>query len=178
MAIAKRSNTNYTKELALNKKINVEQNFAEQVYIAFREKKFGISPCCFVDYESSVINHFLCDWQNKKTNKTVLSTSTPGVFVEPLAQINSSASLDCPASPSNVCTVLDLEELIKSIGTYTECFSAQAQTWTITHNLGKYPSVTVVDNSNVIVVGNVDYLSTNVIQITFEDPFSGCAFLN
>ena len=178
MAIAKRSNTDYIKTLALNKKINVEQNFAQQVYIAFREKKFGISPCCFVDYESSVINHFLCDWQNKKTDKAILFSSTPGVFVGPLAAINSTASVDCAATPSNVCTILDLEELIKSVGTYSQCFSTPFQKWTITHNLGKYPSVTVVDNNNVIVVGDVDYLSTNVIEITFADMFSGCSFLN
>ena len=50
--------------------------------------------------------------------------------------------------------------------------------WTITHNLDNYPSVTVVNTANTVVIGQVDYLSTNQVQITFSNPFAGCAFLN
>lgn len=50
--------------------------------------------------------------------------------------------------------------------------------WEITHNLNKYPSVTVVDSGMNIVIGEVTYLNENEIQIVFTVPFSGKAYLN
>lgn len=50
--------------------------------------------------------------------------------------------------------------------------------WTITHNLGKYPSVSVVDTANNEVVGEVEYLSDTQLVIKFSASFSGKAFLN
>jgi hypothetical protein len=50
--------------------------------------------------------------------------------------------------------------------------------WTITHNLGKYPSVTIVDTANSEVIGEVDYLSNNQIKVSFSASFSGKAYLN
>lgn len=53
-----------------------------------------------------------------------------------------------------------------------------SDTWDITHNLGKNPSVTVVDSANTVVVGDVKYLSDNELVITFVGAFSGTAYLN
>lgn len=50
--------------------------------------------------------------------------------------------------------------------------------WTIQHDLGKYPSVTIVDSGGNVVVGDVQYLSTNEISISFAGAFSGKAYLN
>lgn len=55
--------------------------------------------------------------------------------------------------------------------------SASAQ-WTITHNLGKYPSVSVVDSANNEVIGEVEYVTDTQLTIKFSAPFSGKAFLN
>jgi hypothetical protein len=178
MAIAKRSNSIYTAELALNKRASIEQEFAQQAYVVFREIKFGITPCCYVNYESSVSSHFISEWKYSKSNKIVMSTEVEGMFVEPLAPVNEEASLACPATPSNVCTIIDLAALLKGTGTFTQCFESDLTVLTITHKLGKFPSVTIVDDNNEIVVGQVDYLSSNVIQVTFSVPFKGCAFLN
>ena len=51
-------------------------------------------------------------------------------------------------------------------------------TWTITHNLGKFPSVSVVDSANTQVYGNVDYINDNSLTLTFTSAFSGKAYLN
>ena len=58
-------------------------------------------------------------------------------------------------------------------------------TWQVTHNLGKYPSVSVVDTSETEVVGKVIYKdwdtgnsSTTKLQILFTAAFAGKAFLN
>ena len=86
--------------------------------------------------------------------------------------------MSCPSTPTNVCTVLDLASIIGATGTFTECFTSNSKLWTITHNLGKYPSVTIVDDNNEVVIGAIDYKSTNQVAVSFNSPFDGCAFLN
>lgn len=53
-----------------------------------------------------------------------------------------------------------------------------SDTWTINHTLEKFPSVSVVDSSGDIVIGNITYNSTSEIVITFSASFSGKAYLN
>ena len=53
-----------------------------------------------------------------------------------------------------------------------------ASTWTITHNLNKYPSVSIVDSANDNVFGNVVYDSANSLTINFSAAFAGTAYLN
>lgn len=50
--------------------------------------------------------------------------------------------------------------------------------WVIDHNLGKYPSVTIVDSSNEECEGNVLHVSLNRVIVSFSAAFSGRAFLN
>jgi len=59
---------------------------------------------------------------------------------------------------------------------YTQ--SVASATWNITHNLGKYPSVSVTDSGLSTVYGDVDYTDTNSLTITFKSAFGGKAFLN
>lgn len=53
-----------------------------------------------------------------------------------------------------------------------------ASTWTITHNLGKFASINIVDTANEEVLGDVLYNSINQITVTFSAPISGKAFIN
>lgn len=62
--------------------------------------------------------------------------------------------------------------------TYTHTQSVASATWTITHNLNKRPSVTVVDSGGTVVIGDVQYIDDNTIVITFIGAFSGAAYLN
>lgn len=50
--------------------------------------------------------------------------------------------------------------------------------WNVTHNLGKFPSVSVVDSANDEVIGEVTYIDTNSLTIKFTAAFSGKAYLN
>jgi hypothetical protein len=52
-----------------------------------------------------------------------------------------------------------------------------SSTWTITHALGGNPSVMVVDSSNTVVYGEIQYLSSTQLQILFSAAFSGFAYL-
>ena len=60
--------------------------------------------------------------------------------------------------------------------TFTQ--STAADTWNITHNLGKFPSVSVVDSGNTIVYGDIDYIDNNSLTITFSAAFGGKAYMN
>jgi hypothetical protein len=50
--------------------------------------------------------------------------------------------------------------------------------WTITHNLGKFPSVMVVDSAGTVVDGAVEYLDGNSLKVYFASAFGGDAYLN
>ena len=51
-------------------------------------------------------------------------------------------------------------------------------TWNITHNLGKKPSVTVVTDTDTVVIGDVQYTNDNQLTITLSSANSGKAYLN
>lgn len=53
-----------------------------------------------------------------------------------------------------------------------------AATWTIQHNLGKKPSVTVVDSGGNEWQTAVEHLSANECRVSFSAPFAGRAYLN
>ena len=50
--------------------------------------------------------------------------------------------------------------------------------WSVNHGLDKFPSVTVVDSAGTQVQGQVDYTDTNNLTISFENQFSGKAYIN
>jgi len=56
--------------------------------------------------------------------------------------------------------------------------STPSTTWTINHKLGKFPSITVIDSANTVVVGEYTYTDNNNVILTFSAGFSGKAFLN
>lgn len=61
---------------------------------------------------------------------------------------------------------------------YTHIQGIPESIWTITHNLNKRPSVSIVTSFGAAVVGEVNYIDNNNLTITFADPFSGKAYLN
>jgi hypothetical protein len=62
--------------------------------------------------------------------------------------------------------------------TYIHDQGNPSDVWTIEHNLGKFPSVSVVDSANSIVTGEVQYITKHKIKVTFTSGFSGKAYLN
>lgn len=56
--------------------------------------------------------------------------------------------------------------------------NSSSNSWSITHGLNKYPSVSIIDSGNNIVVGDIEYTSLNTITIRFNSSFSGKAYLN
>lgn len=62
--------------------------------------------------------------------------------------------------------------------TYHHIQGLPSATWIINHNLGKYPSVLVIDSAGNDVTGSIVFNSVNQITVTFSGGFSGDAYLN
>lgn len=80
-------------------------------------------------------------------------------------------------------TQSDIDEIVELLDTdkdlnYIHDQIAPSKTWIITHNLGKFPSVTVVDTANNVVVGSIEYISESQLIVSFIAEFSGKAYLN
>ena len=56
--------------------------------------------------------------------------------------------------------------------------NSASSTWTITHNLNKFPNVVVFDSADNQAVGAINHVSKNQLTITFSASFSGTAYLN
>lgn len=53
-----------------------------------------------------------------------------------------------------------------------------SSSWTITHNLNKFPAIIVLDSAGSIVIGEIVYINLNQIILNFSSGFSGKAYLN
>jgi len=54
-----------------------------------------------------------------------------------------------------------------------------ASTWTIVHNLGFYPNVSVADSTNrEIVPGDITYTNATTVTLTFNPAVAGSAYLS
>jgi len=67
--------------------------------------------------------------------------------------------------------------------TFTHNQNSTSATWVVTHNLNRFPSVTVVDSADTIVQGTVVYNTNKKLTITFFEggdalAFQGKAYLN
>jgi hypothetical protein len=61
---------------------------------------------------------------------------------------------------------------------FTFVQSTPAAVVTIAHNLGKHPSVTIVDTAGTVFIPDVEYLDLNSVRVTNGAPFSFTAYLN
>lgn len=61
---------------------------------------------------------------------------------------------------------------------YTFVQAVDFATWTINHNLGYMPSVTVIDSGGNDVEGSIIYNDTNTLTLSFSASLSGTAYLS
>ena len=61
---------------------------------------------------------------------------------------------------------------------YTHTQGVSNSTWTINHNLGFYPNLTVQDSAGTIYEGEIAYTNTDSLTVTFSSAFSGKAYLS
>ena len=58
---------------------------------------------------------------------------------------------------------------------YTHTQASAASTWTIPHNLGWRPTITVLSTGGVQVIAEVVHLSALTAQVLFVEPMAGSA---
>jgi hypothetical protein len=61
---------------------------------------------------------------------------------------------------------------------YTFTQAVPSASWSVTHGLDKFPSVDVVDTSGNVVEGDIQYIDSNNVTITFSASFAGKAYFN
>jgi len=55
--------------------------------------------------------------------------------------------------------------------------SPASDTWTINHNLGRSPAVTIIDTEGNTVIGEINYVDDDNLILTFTSPVEGIAHL-
>ena len=63
-------------------------------------------------------------------------------------------------------------------GTFEYTQASPSATWVITHNMGYFPAVSIVDSAGELVEGTTVYTSANVVTLSFSAAFSGKAYLS
>lgn len=64
-----------------------------------------------------------------------------------------------------------------ALSTFTQAFTGQASV-TVAHNLGRYPSVVVVDTAGDEVYGDVHYDTMNQLTVVFSSATGGTVYCN
>lgn len=81
-------------------------------------------------------------------------------------------------SPDSLADYYNSSGLVDGDKRYVHTQSTSSSSWSITHSLGKFPSVTVIDSSGNTVLGDITYNNNNALTITFSAAFTGTAYLN
>ena len=61
-------------------------------------------------------------------------------------------------------------------GAYNHTQSIAGAVWTVPHNLNRRPNVTTTDNLDRVIVGDVAYIDSNIVQITHGSALTGYAY--
>lgn len=75
-------------------------------------------------------------------------------------------------------TVQDAIEEVREKSRYVHTQSSASTVWHITHNMRFFPNVTIVDSGDNYVVGDVEYIDWNSLDLTFTHSFAGKAYLS
>jgi len=92
----------------------------------------------------------------------------------------SSTNVDLSGSTTGYAKTLttDGDNVYWTDATYIHTEASANTEWTVTHNLNRYPSVTVIIDVGEVVIGNIEYNSSNQLTIYLSAENSGKAYLN
>jgi hypothetical protein len=124
---------------------------------------------------------YISDISNNAASKTIQINSPLGNSINdnPYISINTNGGSGL-IQISGISQYLFTPSNIPSGGDKNFVFNQNtpAVIWNVTHNLNKFPSVSVVDSANTEVIGNVQYINLNVCILSFSGAFSGSAYFN
>ena len=110
----------------------------------------------------------------------VLEVHDPGVAGPPNSlSVGTVATGSTPAvTITGTAPAQTINFVLPVAGQYIHNQSSASSTWTITHNLGFFPAVSVVDSGGSVVEGDVSYISVNQVSIAFSSSFGGKAYFS
>lgn len=124
--------------------------------------------------------HLLFSWDGNQWNQVSISQSDLEKIQE--AFNKTVVAIDITADNENRTITLtyrdnfSIQDNYKFSHIHTQ--TVASSTWNITHNLNKFPSVSIVDSSNAEVIGEVEHTNANSLVVKFSAAFSGKAFIN
>jgi hypothetical protein len=78
-----------------------------------------------------------------------------------------------------ISVALDYEYVQEQVReNYVHDQQVASNSWVVPHSLNKFPSVSIVNTANQVVVGDITYNSLNQLTITFTSQISGKAYIN
>ena len=77
-----------------------------------------------------------------------------------------------------ISSISGLEEVLNKLWTFTFEQAVASDTWIIKHNLGRNPSVVVVDSAGTVFYPAIQYDNENQCTVTMNGSTTGMAYLN
>jgi len=107
-----------------------------------------------------------------KINSAIQSDGTVP-FTQPISGVDA-------INAQELTTLAQVQTIVSQIGSSTFIYTSGGAflTWNISHNLGRYPSVTVVDLIGNVVNCSIQYVDANTINVSFTSAFNGKAYIN
>ena len=114
------------------------------------------------------------------SRNSVIEVSDPGVAGPP--NVLSVGTVTTGVTPTvtitGIAPIQTVNFVLPMAGQYIHTQSVSSSTWTITHGLGFFPAVSVIDSGGNTVIGDVSYISVNQVSITFSAAFGGKAYFS
>lgn len=115
--------------------------------------KFGIYKLDSLTQDVTEADFYNANFTLIESNGSLLSEKTYGLVVDPAAESQGDKN-------------------------YVHLQPVASATWTVQHDLNKFPSVTSVNINNIEMYGEVVFDDLNNLTINFSAAFSGRAFIN
>lgn len=77
-----------------------------------------------------------------------------------------------------ISAISSLQDILNKLWTFTYEQGVASDTWEITHNLGRKPSVVIVDSADNVFYPAVQYINDNKLVVTMNGATTGKAYLN
>lgn len=133
-----------------------------------------------MDHYYTLVNFYLEQGGSKV--ETIDTSNTTFIDMTPTSPATGdvviTSTLSATGTPDNTKFLRGDNTWAEADKTFTFVQSASSTNWSIQHNMDKFPAVVVVNNNNVVMYGNITYIDTNNLIITFSAGFSGKAYLN
>ena len=133
-----------------------------------------------MDHYYTLVNFYLELGANEvnsiDTSDTAFIDMTPTTPTSGNVEIT--ASLSATGTPDNTKFLRGDNTWVEADKTFIFTQGTPSTSWVIQHNLGKFPSITVVDTADTVVIGDYNYTDDNNVTLTFSAGFAGKAYLN